>query len=170
MLNEEASHLNASSIALTTPSAPTLTARTANSGETALTGVTTTVYVKVTASTFFGQTAAGSGASVGWSSGQVVDVQIVPVAGAMFYSIYVTTGASAGTYYLMATNIGGQYFTLQGALAASGTVAPSSDTGTSSANDEEGLLSVLSGHAAPSVYPTSWQAGYFNNTVNTLAA
>ena len=165
MLNEEASHLNASSIALSTPSAPTVTARTANSGESALTGVTTNVFVKVTASTFFGQTAASTAGNVAWSSGQVVDVQIVPVAGAMFYSIYVSTGASAGTYYLMATNIGGEYFTLQGALTATGTVAPTSDTGTSSANDEEGLLSVLSGHAAPTIYPTSWQAGYFNNTV-----
>ena len=76
MLNEEASHLNASSIALSTPSAPTLTARAANSGETALTGVTTNVYVKIAANTFFGSTAAGSGTSVAWSSGQVVDVQI----------------------------------------------------------------------------------------------
>jgi hypothetical protein len=168
MLNEEASHLNASSIALTTPSAPTLTARAANSNESALTGVTTNVFVKITASTFFGQTAAGTGTSVAVATGQVVDVQIVPVAGAMFYSVYVSTGASAGTYFLMATNIGGQYFTLQGALAASGTVAPTSDTGTYSANDEEGLLSVLSGHAASggsAVYPTSWQAGFYSNTV-----
>lgn len=168
MLNEEASHLNASSIALSTPSAPTLTARAANSGETALTGVTTNVFAKVTASTFFGQTAASVAGNVAWASGQVVDVQIVPVAGAMFYTIYVSTGASAGTYYLSATNIGGEYFTLQGALAATGTVAPTSDSGTFSANDEEGLLSVLSGHAATggsAIYPTNWQGGYFNNLV-----
>ena len=168
MLNEEASHLNASSIALSTPGAATLTARTANSGETALTGVTTNVYVKITASTFFGQTAAGASANVAWSSGQVVDVQIAPVAGAMFYTIYVTTGASAGTYYQMATNIGGEYYTLQGALTATGTVAPSSDSGTFSANDEEGLLSVLSGHASSggsAVYPANWQGGYFNNAI-----
>jgi hypothetical protein len=168
MLNEEASHLNASSIALSTPATPTITARTANSGETALTGITTNVYVKVTASTFFGQTAAGSGASVAWSSGQVVDVQISPVAGAMFYTIYVTQGASAGTYYQMATNVGGEYFTLQGAVPVSGNQPPSSDTGTYSANDEEGLLSVLSGHAASggsAIYPTGWGAGYYNGSV-----
>ncbi len=47
MLNEEASHLGSTSIALTAPSAPTLTARTANSGEVALTGVTTNVFVEV---------------------------------------------------------------------------------------------------------------------------
>jgi hypothetical protein len=172
MLNEEASHLGATSIALTAPSAPTLTARAANSGETALTGVTTNVFVEVSANTFFGTTAAGSSQSVAWSSGQVVDVQISPVAGAQFYTIYVSTGASAGTYYQMATNVGGLYYTLQGALASSGTAAPSSDSGTSSGNDQEGLTSVLSGHAASggsAIYPSNWQAGYFNqSTGDTL--
>lgn len=173
MLNEEAAHINASSIALSTPATATITARTANSGETALTGVTTNVFVKVTANTFFGQTAAGSGASVGWSSGQVVDVQISPVAGAQWYTIYVTQGASAGTYYQMATNVGGEYFTLQGAVPVSGNQPPSSDTGTYSANDEEGLLSVLSGHGASgggsAVYPANWAAGYYNaSTGDTL--
>jgi hypothetical protein len=168
MLNEEASHLAATSIALTAPAAPTLTARSANSGETALTGVTTNVFVEVSANTFFGQTAAGASASVAWSSGQVVDVQITPTPGAMWYTIYVSTGASAGTYYQMATNVGGLYFTLQGTLAASGTTAPASDTGTYSANDQEGLISVLSGHSASggsAIYPANWQAGYFNQSV-----
>ncbi len=115
-----------------------------------------------TANTFFGETAAGSSTSVAWSSGQVVDVQISPVAGAMFYKIYTTTGASAGTYYLNANNVGGLYFTLQGALPVSGTVAPTVDSGTSSSNDQEGLFSVLSGHAASggsAVYPANWQGG-----------
>jgi hypothetical protein len=168
MLNEEASHFAATSIALSAPSAPTLTARSANSGETALTGVTTNVFVEVSANTFFGQTAAGSSTSVAWSAGQVVDVQISPVAGAMWYTIYVSTGASAGTYYQMATNVGGLYYTLQGALASSGTTAPATDSGTYSANDEEGLISVLSGHAASggsAIYPANWQAGYFNQSV-----
>jgi hypothetical protein len=168
MLNEEASHLAATSIALSAPSAPTLTARAANSGETALSGVTTNVFVEVTANTFFGQTAAGSGTSVSWSSGQVVDVQIVPVPGALWYNLYVSTGASAGTYYLMASNVGGLYYTLQGALASSGTAAPSSDSGTYSANDEEGLISVLSGHSASGgspIYPANWQGGYFTQSV-----
>jgi hypothetical protein len=168
MLNEEASHLGATSIALSAPGAPTLTARTANSGENALTGVTTNVFVEVTANTFFGETAAGASTSVGWSSGQVVDVQIAPVKGAMFYKIYTTTGASAGTYYLNANNVGGQYFTLQGALPVSGASPPSVDSGTSSSNDQEGLFSVLSGNSASggsAVYPANWQAGYFSQTV-----
>lgn len=173
MLNEEASHLAATSIALTAPSAPTLTARAANSGETALSGITTNVFVEVTANTFFGETAAGSGTSVAWSSGQVVDVQISPVAGAQWYNLYVTTGASAGTYYRMAANVGGLYYTLQGALTVSGTAAPSSDSGTYNANDQEGLTAVLSGHSATgggsAIYPSNWQAGYFSqNTADTL--
>ena len=174
MLNEEASHLGATSIALPAPAAATLTARAANSGETALSGVTTTVYVEVSAGTFFGQTAAGASANVAWSSGQVVDVQIAPVPGAQFYNIYVATGASAGTYYLMASQVGGQYFTLQGALPTTGAVAPGADTGTFSANDEEGLTAVLSGHSSTTggnIYPAGWQAGYFNqaadSTLNT---
>jgi hypothetical protein len=162
MLNEEASHLGATSIALSAPGAPTLTARTANSGETALSGITTNVFCEVTACTFFGETAAGSSASVAWSSGQVVDVQIAPVAGAMFYRIYATTGASAGTYYLNANNVGGLYYTLQGALVITGTQPPATDSGTSSSNDQEGLFGVLSGHSASggsAVYPANWQAG-----------
>jgi hypothetical protein len=168
MLNEEASHLAATSIALTAPAAPTLTARAANSGETALTGVTTNVFVEVTAATFFGQTAAGTSASIAWSSGQVVDVQIPPVPGAMWYDIYVATGASAGTYYLTASNVGGLYYTLQGLLPTATATAPTADSGTYSANDQEGLISVLSGHSASggsAIYPANWQAGYFNQSV-----
>ncbi|MFF4403593.1 hypothetical protein [Streptomyces sp. NPDC001404] len=167
MLNEEASFLASTSIALSTPSAPAVTARTANTGETALSGVTTNVYVKVTANTWYGETAASAGASVAWSSGQVVDVAITPVAGAQWYNLYVTTGASAGTYYLMKSQVGGAYFTLQGALPASGTAAPSSDSGTSSSNDYEGIISTLAGHSAGSsaVYPAGWQGGYVNQAV-----
>jgi hypothetical protein len=170
MLNEEASHFAATSIALSAPAAPTVTCRAANSGETALSGVTTNIFVQVTANTFFGQTAAGTtSGAVGWSTGQVADVQITPVPGAMWYNIYVTTGASAGTYYLMASNVGGLYFTLQGALPTSTATAPTTDSGTYSANDEEGLISVLSGHAASgggsAIYPANWQAGYFTQSV-----
>jgi hypothetical protein len=95
-------------------------------------------------------------------------VQIAPVAGAQYYQLYVTYGASAGTYYLMANNVGGLYYTLQGAIPTTGTAAPSSDTGSYSANDQEGLTAVLSGHSATGgsrVYPQNWQAGYYNASV-----
>jgi hypothetical protein len=165
MLNEEAAFLASTSVALSTPSAPTLTARTANTGETALSGVTTNVYVKVTANTWYGETAASTGASVAWSSGQVVDVAVSTVTGAQWYNLYVTTGASAGTYYVMKTQVGGAYFTLQGALPTSGTTAPSSDSGTYSSNDYEGIISTLSGHSTGGVYPSGWQGGYVNQAV-----
>lgn len=101
-----------------------------------------------------------------------MDVQIAPVAGAMWYNIYATTGASAGTYHLFAANVGGLYYTLQGALPTTTAQPPAADSGTSSANDQEGLFAVLSGHSASgggAVYPTSWQAGYFNqSTGDTL--
>ena len=63
MLNEEAAHLGATSSAISAPGASTLTARAANSGETAMTGITTNVFVEVTANTYFGETAAGASAS-----------------------------------------------------------------------------------------------------------
>lgn len=172
MLNEEASHIASTSIALSAPGASTLTARAANSGETALTGVTTNVYVKVTANSFFGETAGGTSANVSWSSGQVVDVQISPVAGAQWYNLYVATGASAGTYYLMQSQVGGLYFTLQGALPTTTATPPTTDTGTYSANDQEGFTAVLSGHSASggsAIYPSNWQGGYFSqSTGDTL--
>jgi hypothetical protein len=172
MLNEEAAHLAATSIAVSAPSAPTLTARAANSGETGLSGVTTNVFVEVTANTFFGETAPSTGGSVAAVNGQVVDVQISPVAGAQWYNLYVTTGASAGTYHLQASNVGGLYFTLQGAINTTAAQPPVSDTGTSSSNDQEGLTAVLSGHSASggsAIYPSNWQAGYFSqSTADTL--
>ena len=91
-----------------------------------------------------------------------MDVQIPAVAGAQWYNLYATTGASAGTYHLFQANVGGQYFTLQGALPTTTAVAPTVDSGTSSANDQEGLFSVLSGHSASggsAIYPSNWQAG-----------
>lgn len=169
MLNEEAAHLGATSIALSAPGAPTVTVRSANSGETGLSGVTTSIYVEITANTFFGETAAGTtSGAVTASNGQVADIQIAPVAGAQWYNIYVTTGASAGTYHLAASQVGGLYYTLQGAIPTTTTAAPSSDSGTSSANDEEGLTAVLSGHSATGgskIYPANWQAGYANQSI-----
>lgn len=168
MLSEEAAHLAATSTNLGTPSNPTLTARSANSGETALSGVTTNVFVKVSALNWFGETGVqASGASVAWSSGQVVDVAISPVAGAMWYRIYVSTGASAGTYYLMQDNVGGLNFTLQGALPTTTANPPTGDTGTGNGNRQEGIIPVTAGHSQGNgqVYPANWQGGYINQSL-----
>ena len=165
MLNEEAAHIAATSVALSTPGTPTLLARTANTGETALSGITTNVFVKVTAANWYGETAASTGASVAWSAGQVVDVTIATVPGAQWYNLYVTTGASAGTYHLMQANVGGLNFTLQGVLNTSGATPPTADSGTSSPNRQEGMISTLTGHSSPSIYPSGWQGGYVNQSV-----
>jgi hypothetical protein len=170
MLGEEAAMIGATSIALTTPSNPTVAARTANSGETALSGVTTNVFVKVAAATWYGETTVqASGASIAWSSGQVVDVTISPVAGALWYNIYTTTGASAGTYHLHASGVGGLHYTLQGAIPTSSAQPQASDSGTFSANRMEGIVSTLSGHSAGggAIYPAGWQGGYINQSVGS---
>ena len=159
---------------LATPAAVTLTARTAGSNETALTGVTTNVNVKVTALNYFGETAVSTAPSAcAVSAGQVVDVTIAPVTGAQQYNLYMTT--NAGTYYLMAGTsvqssvtyngtqtanaVGGTKFTLQGAVAtvsnASGPgasttniIPPTTDSGTGGSNRMEGLIPTLSGLSA----------------------
>jgi len=175
MLLEEHDILASTSQALTTPGAPTLAARTAGPTEVPLSGVTTNVYVKVTAVNFWGQTASSVDTSVAWSSGDVVDVTISPVAGALSYVLYVTTGASPGTYYQWETDtnggaVGGVKFTLQGALPTSGSTAPSADTGTYATSRSESLVSVLSGqayNAGAGPYPNV-NAGYYNNAVGEV--
>ena len=67
-------------------------------------------------------------------AGQVVDVTIVPVVGAMNYNIYVST---ATTYYLAATGVGGTKFTLQGTPPAAAP-PPAADTGTGESDPYRG--------------------------------
>jgi hypothetical protein len=194
MLGEEYQMLAGSSQTLSAPANPTLTARTAGSNETGLTNVTTNVFVKVTALNYFGETTAqASGASVAASNGQVVDVTISPVAGAQQYNIYVTTGSSAGTYYIQvgttvqagattqgsqsANAVGGLRVTVQGSVtAATGAAPPTTDTGTGGSNRMEGLIPTLSGLSSTGSGPYSnvgyessnvWKGGYINQSVGT---
>jgi hypothetical protein len=129
--------------------------------------VTANVYVKVTATNFFGETTASTGAPVAWSASQVVDVAIAPTAGAAQYNLYVTTGSGAGTYYLMASDIGGHKFTLQGAIPTGGTQPPSADTGTGSATDYDGIFDTLDGFTTAGTYPAGFTAGYINQSVGS---
>jgi len=115
---------------------PTGAARTAATGETALTGFTTNVYVKIVAeSGDFGVSAASSAsAGIAVSSGQVVDITIPNfVSGATGYKVFVSTGASdpgdaSRWLYTGAAFPNGQSagrtptltLTLQGALPTSG--------------------------------------------------
>jgi hypothetical protein len=121
-------------------------------------------HVAIAATNYFGTTAASSQTAVTVSSGQVVDVTIVPVPGATQYNIW---GVASSTWYLLAS-CGGTKFTLQGGLPTSGT-QPTTDSGTGKNTRMEGVIPTLAGVSATAgVYPTSpfnWQGGYINNGV-----
>ena len=167
MLLEERAIIGATGTALSTPSAPTLAVRAAGTGETGI-GITTALFVKVTALNYYGETIASSEASTAaLTAGQVVDVTISPVAGALAYNVYAS--GTTGTEKLQAT-VGGQKYTIKGTLLAV-TSPPTADTGTASTNDYEGIVSVLSGHAATAaVYPSGIQASYINQSVGQTLA
>jgi hypothetical protein len=172
-LGEEDQILSSTATAVAAPGTPTVVARTAGSNETPVTGVTTNIYVRVTASNYYGETAASTVVSVALNgSTQVADVTIVPSKGAFTYNIYVGTGASdpgRTATFLAKAGVGGAKYTIQGAVPASGNVPPAADTGTSSSSDYEGMLSVLDGHASidASVYPSGFTGGYINKSVGS---
>jgi len=190
MLGEEYQLLAGSSQNLATPAAPTLTARTAGSNETAV-GTTGTAHVQITALNYFGETAASTAGTVTTSAGQVVDVVIAPVAGAQQYNVYYAgnsatvylqagTSVQSGTTYTgkqTSNAVGGIRFTIQGndPVAANGT-PPGADTGTGSSQRMEGLIPVLSGLSDTGSGPYAnvgfeasnvWQGGYVNQSVGT---
>lgn len=171
MLLEERDNIAATSQNLAAPALPTVTARTAGSNETALSGVSTNIYVKVTALNYWGETSVVTGAvTTAIASGDVADVTIPPVEAGIAYNIYVGTGSTAPSsnagYFLMASAVGGKRYTLQGALPTTTANPPAADTGTGSSNDPEGIITQLSGKSASNgVYPTEAQAGYYNASV-----
>ncbi|MFJ8606366.1 hypothetical protein ACIRH0_04130 [Streptomyces sp. NPDC093675] len=135
--------------ALAAPTSVTATARSAAAGETGMSGVTTTVYVKVTADAGdFGQSVLSAAANVNASNGQVVDVSCTLPAGATGIRVYVSTGASdpgdAARFY--AGRAGYNTFTIQGALPTSGTAASqvTADTSAYTAG-YDGILPICTG-------------------------
>ncbi len=178
MLAEEYELIWGTGTALSTPAAPTIALRTAGSNETAVAaaGTGNSYFVRVTATNIYGETvmSAAAAAAIGTATTQVIDVTIAPVNGATQYNIYISAAAAtappaAASYFLQASGVGGAKFTIQGTLASSGTNPPAADTGTSSTNDYEGLLSILTGHASTdaSVYPAGFRAGYLNQSQGT---
>ncbi|MGE7437950.1 hypothetical protein [Kitasatospora sp. NPDC001175] len=135
--------------ALTAPTGVTLAARSAAAGETAISGATTNVYVKVTSDAGdFGQSVLSSAANVAVSAGQVVDVTCTLPAGATGVRVYVSTGASdpgdASRWY--AGRSGYNLFTLQGALPTAGVAASTVTADTSAyANGYDGILPIVTG-------------------------
>ncbi len=160
MLGEEYMMIGGTSASLTVPAAPTCTVRTAGSNETAFTANTYSVYVAAT--NYWGTTAVSTATSnVVVGAGQVVDVTIKPVVGALSYNIWVNSTND----YLIGNGVGGQKFTLQGALPTQGT-RPATDTGTGKVTRMEGIVPVLAGASANAgVYPSQWQGGYINQAV-----
>lgn len=135
--------------ALSAP-AITITLRAPATGETAISGASTNLYVKATSDAGdFGQSVLSSSASVAASAGTVADVKITStVTGAVGYRVYVGTGASApadsALYYDGRT--GSRTFTIQGALPTTGTAASTVTADTSSyANGYDGILPTVLG-------------------------
>lgn len=172
MLNEEYTLLGGVSSNLTAPATPTGTLRAAGSGESALSGITTNLYVLVTAVNMFGnETAYASGSVLSQApSTQVLDLTITPSKGATTYNVYVATGASnpgRTGFWLMKSGVGATKVTLQGAIPTSGTNPQSADSGTGSANEYDGLISILAGQASGTY---SVGAGYYNPSAATTAS
>lgn len=177
MLLEERAMIASTSIPLSAPGSPGLTTRAAGSGETALSGITTNLYVCVTALNFYGETIASSIVTPGTeptNNTSVVDVAISPVPGAQAYNIYVGTGTATPSnsgMHLMAAAVGGARFTLQGALPTGTATPPTSDTGTAAATDYEGFIPTITGHSASGgspVYPAGYQGSYVDTSVGDI--
>ena len=96
MLGEEYQMIAGSSQNLATPAAPTVTLRTAGSNETALGTTSGSIYVRVSALNYFGESIASAQGSVALAANSVADVVISPVAGAQQYNIY-ASGTTSGT-------------------------------------------------------------------------
>jgi hypothetical protein len=169
MMGEEYAMLSHSSVKLTTPNTPTVALRTAGSNETPLSPTSGTLYISITATNYYGETAASAiNSSITLTTGSVVDVTIPPVSAGLQYNIYASTTSGAGNQYRIATGVGGIRYTLQGAIPATGVTAPTVDTGTGANTRMEGIIPTLTGKSATSsVYPAGWQGGYYNPSVGT---
>jgi hypothetical protein len=177
MLGEEYADIAATSSNVTGPASPATggTARAAGTGEDPITGAGgSTIYIRLTAANFYGETASSTALTVaGVTNGtSVVDFSTPAAglpAGALFWNVYVGTGAAdpgaaASWFY---GRVAGAKLTIQGALPTTG-AAPTADTGTGKAERQEGIIPTLDGHsAAAGIYPSvgagapvDWQAGY----------
>lgn len=136
--------------ALAAPATVTLTARAAATGETAL-GLTDKVTVFVTTDAgAFGQSvlSAQTVTAAALTSGQVVDVTVSAVTGALGYNVYaahaVGAVASSGCYYTGRT--GSLTYTIQGTIPTTGTAASTVTADTSAyANGYDGIMAVVTG-------------------------
>lgn len=144
---------------------PTGTARSAASGETAISGVSggkIYVYVTTDAGAFGQSTLSTVSAAITVSSGQVVDVTVPSaVVGAIGYRVYVGTGASApaDSAFFYAGTTATLTFTVQGALPTSGATAASVTAAGNTSAYATGYDGILPTVLGPNT-------GY-NNNINT---
>ena len=99
-------------------------------------GANGTYDVKVTATNWFGETAASAAATGSSLAGQVIDVTIVPSLGAMNYNIYVST--QRDELLPGRDRCGGTKYTLQGTPPSGGTARPAADSGTGKSHPHRG--------------------------------
>jgi hypothetical protein len=185
MLAEEYMLLSGTGVALNQPAAPTVASRTAGTGETAWSVTANNTYVVVTALTYFGETqyAAGNVTTQANGAGNVYDVTIAPVQGALAYNVYAATGAAnpgrAGFWLYKGRSsttgfmgVGATKITLQGTAPSSGANPPAADSGTGASTRYEGLLSQTTGWAqnasGANIYPAGFAGGYINQSVGTV--
>ena len=130
--------------ALAAPSTVTLTARAKTGGEVALTAGTYYVYVTSDAGAF-GESVSSSVASVTTSSGQVFDVTVNNVAGALGSNLYVgTTTGNANAKFQ------GRFSSLQGTLNGAGGLT----------TNDEIVYSTTSTRTAPTADTSAYATGY----------
>ncbi len=135
MLSEERGLGSGRQTAVAAPAIASTSSQAPTTGQTGLTGVTTSVFVQVTAITMMGESVGSATSTQATSNGNVVTVNVTPLLGAEAYNAYVGTGAAdpgVAAHFFMTTS-GAPTFFLMGALPTSGAVAPTVDS-TASAN------------------------------------
>lgn len=130
MLMEERGLGSGRTVAVAAPTIASTTSQAATAGQTGLSGVTTAVYVQVTAITMMGESVGSSTSTQATSNGNVVTVNVTALTGAEAYNAYVGQGAAdpgVASHFYMTTS-GAPTFFLMGAVPTSGAIAPVADT------------------------------------------
>ena len=134
--------------ALSAPSI-TITLRAPATGETAITGASTNIYVKATSDAGdFGQSVLSSVASVAASAGTVADVKITSaVTGALGYRVYSGTGSSqpADSALFLDGRTGSLTYTMQGAFPTTIAATTAASDSSAYANGYDGIMSIVTG-------------------------
>ena len=134
--------------ALSAPSI-TITLRAPVTGETAISGAGTNIYVKATSDAGdFGQSVLSSVASVAASAGTVADVKITSaVTGALGYRVYSGTGSSqpADSALFYDGRTGSLTYTLQGAFPTTIAASTAASDTSAYANGYDGIMPTVTG-------------------------